>query len=59
MSMALVKIWFKLTYLFDSVPTNVCFCFSIVACSPELQDEKDATSLNGVLERNHELFGKF
>ena len=59
MSMARIRICFKFTYLSDSVALDICCSLSILACCPKLRDEKDAMSLNGVLERNHEVFGKF
>ena len=54
-----IKIPFKFAYLFNLVAGDVCCCLSIVACSPKLQDEKYATSLNGVLERDDEASAKF
>ena len=54
-----IRICFKFTYLSDSIALDICSSLSIVASFPELRDEKDATSLNGALERNYEVFGKF
>ena len=57
--MVRIRICFKFTYLSDSVALDICCSLSILACCPELRDEKDAMSLNGALEHNHEVFGKY
>ena len=59
MSMVRIRICFKFTYLSDSVALDICCSLFILACCLELLDEKDAMSLNGALECNHEVFGKF